>query len=59
VASLQSYAIRLGLNYIKATTDWAGPVQKLRRRVDWGSQLTWHPKDVKVKPVMAAGRQSG
>ena len=53
--SLQSFFFRLYLNYLKATTDWHAPVEKLRALTEQSARLTRLPKNVDVKRMMAAG----
>jgi acetyl esterase/lipase len=49
--SLQSRIVRLYLNYLKATTDWNDPPEKLRQATDAGARLVAFPKSVQSNRV--------
>ncbi len=51
MASLQSKFIRLYLNYLKRTTDWDAPVEKLRQDVENGARFNLFPRGVTIQPV--------
>lgn len=49
MSSWQSNIVRLYLNYLKATTDWQAPIEKLRRALDGGARLSSLPKSVQTQ----------
>lgn len=50
--SWQSRTMRLYLNYLKATTDWNAPIEKLRRAADEGARLSSLPKSIQSQRIM-------
>ena len=52
MASWQSRVMRLYLNYLKATTDWSDPIEKLRQASDGGARLSSLPKSIQTQRVM-------
>jgi len=52
MASWQSRVMRLYLNYLKATTDWSAPIEKLRQASDGGARLSSLPKSIGTQQVM-------
>ena len=50
--SWQSRLMRLYLNYLKATTDWNAPVEKLRQASDGGARLGNLPRSVQTQRIM-------
>jgi len=49
--SWQSRVIRLYLNYLKATTDWNAPVEKLRQLTDGAARQSDFPKSVQSQII--------
>ena len=49
--SWQSRIVRLYLNYLKATTNWDDPPEKLRKATDAGARLSAFPKSVQANRV--------
>lgn len=47
--SLRSRFVRLYLNYLKATTNWNAPVEKLRKAADEGARLTSFPQLIQTE----------
>lgn len=51
MASWQSRVMRLYLNYLKATTNWNAPVEKLRQAADDGARLGSLPKSIQSQSI--------
>ncbi len=49
MASWQSRVMRLYLNYLKATTDWNAPIEKLRQASNGGARLSSLPKSIQTQ----------
>jgi len=49
--SWQSRVIRLYLNYLKATTDWNAPIEKLRQATDGAARQSDFPKSVQAQLI--------
>ncbi len=52
MASWQSRLVRLYLNYLKATTDWNAPVEKLRQASEGGALLSKPPQSIQTQRVL-------
>ncbi len=52
MSSWQSHMIRLYLNYLKATTDWNAPIEKLRQATDGAARPSDFPKSVQAQRIM-------
>lgn len=52
MASWQSRVMRLYLHYLKATTDWNAPIEKLRRASDSGARLSRLPASIRTERLM-------
>ena len=51
MSSWQSHTIRLYLNYLKATTDWNAPIEKLRQATDGAARPSDFPKSVQAQRI--------
>jgi monoterpene epsilon-lactone hydrolase len=51
MASWQSRFVRMYLRYLKATTDWEAPVEKLRKDTDQGGRFGSLPKSIQTQRV--------
>jgi epsilon-lactone hydrolase len=49
--SWQSRIFRLYLNYLKATTNWNAPIEKLRQASDEGARLSSLPQSIQSQPT--------
>ena len=51
MSSWQSRILRLYLNYLKATTDWNAPIEKLRQAADEGARLSSLPQSIQPQRI--------
>lgn len=52
MASWQSRIVRLYLNYLKSTTDWDAPIEKLRHALDVAAPSGALSKSVQTQPIL-------